>query len=656
MAIERRATHPGELATRVHEELLDLLLRGAGAEELGALLARVQALPVGDAWRDALSRSVETGLALRARLEQQQLRERSLVAVLESARDLTALHDLEQVLQAIVRRARQLLGAQLAFLASYDPGRAAFYMRATDGAVSEGLPRLVLERGYGMISLIAETGAPRQTSSYGQDGRFVHKPVVDAIFREEGIHSLLGVPLPYGSEVVAILYVGDRYPRSYHGWETSMLSTLAAHAAVAMHNARAFEEAQEALREAGEANALLERQAAGIRLAADAHEELTALVAKGGGPQDIARVLSSMLGGAILILDEGGRPVASAAPQGAGYPSEPVERFRAAREPIRAAIRESRSLARAVAGPGTPDAVCQVAAVAGGSGLLGGMVIWTVAPLDEFAVRIFERSATVTGVVLLSQERLELAASRDRMAILRGLLHWHQDDLPGLVARAARHGLDLGAPVALAAVEVDGNRASYVLRQLRTTPGIEAMLLDEIDGLLIVLGGGPSAGALRESLERHLREWGRQVTGVVSGPVTRIADLPAVYASLRRCLALLRGLDRTGTIRAEAELRPYGLAFERQGREELGAFIEATVGRLLEADRKRGSALASTLLAYLDHGHNARRTAEALGVHVNTVRQRFEQIEDLLGDWSAGNRALDLHLALRLWTLRDPAR
>ncbi len=207
----------------------------------------------------------------------------------------------------------------------------------------------------------------------------------------------------------------------------------------------------------------------------------------------------------------------------------------------------------------------------------------------------------------------------------------------------------------LAAVEVDGNRASYVLRQLRTTPGLEAMLLDEIDGLLIVLSGAPGPEALREELDRRLSDFGRQVSGVVSQPVERLADLPRVYEALRRCLGLLRSLGRTGTICAEAELRPYALAFERQGREELAAFFEATIGKLLEADRRRGSALVPTLLAYLDQGQNARRTAAALGIHVNTLRQRFEAIDDLLGDWSAGGRALDLHLALRLWHLRGGA-
>src|SRR3546814_9099016 len=61
-------------------------------------------------------------------------------------------------------------------------------------------------------------------------------------------------------QVIGVLFVGDRYVRSYIAWEMSILSTLAAHASVAIGNARLFEQAQLALQQASAANALLTRQ------------------------------------------------------------------------------------------------------------------------------------------------------------------------------------------------------------------------------------------------------------------------------------------------------------------------------------------------------------------------------------------------------------
>jgi len=61
--------------------------------------------------------------------------------------------------------------------------------------------------------------------------------------------------------------------------------------------------------------------------------------------------------------------------------------------------------------------------------------------------------------------------------------------------------------------------------------------------------------------------------------------------------------------------------------------------------------LAVTLLAYFDSNQNAKTTAQRLGIHVNTVRQRLATIEDLLGHWGSAARALEIHMALRLWSL-----
>ena len=42
-------------------------------------------------------------------------------------------------------------------------------------------------------------------------------------------------------------------------------------------------------------------------------------------------------------------------------------------------------------------------------------------------------------------------------------------------------------------------------------------------------------------------------------------------------------------------------------------------------------------------------------VHRATVRQRLATIEDLLGHWSHASRMLEIHVALRLWSLSRPA-
>ena len=143
--------------------------------------------------------------------------------------------------------------------------------------------------------------------------------------------------------------------------------------------------------------------------------------------------------------------------------------------------------------------------------------------------------------------------------------------------------------------------------------------------------------------------------GVVSRPVAQPAELPALYAALRRALAVLGRLGVQGRIVGQHELAIYSTLFETQDRASLASFLEATIGPLLTHDQKRGSDLAATLLAWFDCNQNARTTAQRMGIHVNTVRQRLATIEDLLGHWGHASRALEIHIALRLWSLGTPS-
>ena len=118
-------------------------------------------------------------------------------------------------------------------------------------------------------------------------------------------------------------------------------------------------------------------------------------------------------------------------------------------------------------------------------------------------------------------------------------------------------------------------------------------------------------------------------------------------------------LDRIGVrnqVIGQNELALYSTLFETHDQASLSEFIDAAIGPLIRQDRKRGSELALTLFRYFDCNQNAKTTARRLAIHVNTVRQRLATIEALLGGWGDAARALEIHIALRLWCLgtREP--
>src|SRR5918992_5914945 len=84
-----------------------------------------------------LRAALAEALQVRAVLEERRRRESELAALYETAGDLSSMRDLERVLQAIVRRARQLLLTDAAYLMLIHPQRRDAYMRVTEGIVTD---------------------------------------------------------------------------------------------------------------------------------------------------------------------------------------------------------------------------------------------------------------------------------------------------------------------------------------------------------------------------------------------------------------------------------------------------------------------------------------------------------------------------------------
>ena len=184
---------------------------------------------------------------LQRELEHHRQRESELLALYETARDLTATRDVDRVLRAIVRRARQLLSADVGYLSIYDAERGDFFVRSTEGSVSDDFARIRVPAGVGICGLVADEKRPHFTSSYADDDRFRHAGGIDHGVLTENIDSLLGVPLLADDAVLGVLFVADRYSRVYAPQQIALLDSLAAFAAVAMENARLFQESREAL-------------------------------------------------------------------------------------------------------------------------------------------------------------------------------------------------------------------------------------------------------------------------------------------------------------------------------------------------------------------------------------------------------------------------
>jgi len=647
---------PASEITQIYAEMLRLLDQGEDQHaSLTALLQQIEQMAGDDAQREALLAAAHRAIAIGKRMEQHQRNELDLRGVFESAQALTELKELDQVLFDIVERGRRLLGSDLAWLAGMHPEYGNLGVLAVSGVYSNETKNTHTPVNAGVAGHVRRTRSPFATSDYMRDTHFEHTPENDLMIEREGLHSLVAAPLLSGAEVAGILIVGDRYSRSYHPREVSILATLAAHASVAMRNAKAFDLTRQALQDTERANQRLTEQTVGLEMAADAHEQLTRLLAKGAPLKDLILTVANILDGRIVYLDAAGIEVCVATPREYEAPQvidtyRPISGIAAG---IQSAVGLSRTTGRATAAPSDTGQHCQVAAVMSKDELFGALVIQTRTPMTEAAVRIFERSATATAVLLLSAEKSSASLDQDINLTVRALLEPSQHGDAGLPARIERHGVDIRKPTMLAMIQIDKTEIGYVVRKLSSRLRQYPHMTTDLDGRIVMVVNHAGERKLEEELHALLfEELSFRGVACVSGPYLDLAGLAQAHGHLKRAIGLLHALRRENCVVHEAALRLYGVLFEHQSAADLDAIIASVVGRLTDHDAKRNTQLADTLLAYLDTMQNARATAVALGLHVNTLHNRLDAIATVLGPWDTDGRVADIHLALRLRRLQ----
>lgn len=631
------AVQPADALVR----LLALLAEEAPLEDFHTVLA--DTARAGDVAQ--LHQALADALAVRALLSARRRREQELSALYETAGDLSSLRDLEAVLQAIVRRARQLVDADAAYLMLHDEQRQLTYMRVTDGIRTDAFKTAELRLGAGLGGLVAATCEPYATADYGTDQRLQHR--IDDTVGGEGLVAILGVPLRRRTHVIGVLFAANRRQRPFSHDETVLLTSLADHAAVAIENASLFQEVEVALDDLRQANRLVQQHSEQVERATAMHERLNEVMLTGGGLPEVAEAVVQVLGGDLAVVDAQGRLVHVVGD--AARMDALVEVLAAQQGGLPGRAGEPGSERRTVQHDrltGTPVAVAPV--FAGAEPL--GSVLLTGRVLDDLEVRMLERAAVVTALLQLRERSIAEAEQRVRGELIDDLVALPQRDPEGLHRRAAHLGLDLGTPyVVVVARPEDAGRCAAALRGGALSGERRAGLYAQHQGdlVLLVREDEPSAAAarLRDLLTAAA---GCAFTVGAAGPGTGTAAVPELHRDAVRCCEVLVSLGRAGEAASAADLGVYGLLLGEAGRADVARFVRRTVGPVLDYDRERGSELARTLLVFYDCGGSYTRTAAELYVHVNTLYQRLTRISQLLGEgWRTGDRALQVHLALK---------
>jgi len=208
--------------------------------------------------------------------------ERVSQVVLAVARQLSV----RDVLKMIVQSARTLADARYAALGVPDD-RGSFAEFVVDGISARRQAEIgPLPRQHGMLGVLLREGQPLRLPDIRADPRFEGWPAA-----HPELSDVLGVPIKDGSQVLGFIFAAcKRAPGGFTERDESLLGLFAAHAAIALVNARLYERGREL--------SVLEERA---RLARDLHDAVS---------QKLFSVRVKATAAAVLVQPDPGRAVA----------------------------------------------------------------------------------------------------------------------------------------------------------------------------------------------------------------------------------------------------------------------------------------------------------------------------------------------------------
>ena len=180
--------------------------------------------------------------------QHQQLRR-----LVELSLTLNSTLDLDDLLQLITATATDLLDCEAASILLYDERHPRLYFAAATGSDPAKLSEIPVPIDNSLAGTIFRTNQPLILNDAEQDPRHYSLVSDHVSFK---VKTLLGVPMPIKDRTVGVLEAINKNGGVFNERDVTLLSVTAAHAAIAIDNARLLQATKRALQQVRDANQL----------------------------------------------------------------------------------------------------------------------------------------------------------------------------------------------------------------------------------------------------------------------------------------------------------------------------------------------------------------------------------------------------------------
>ena len=158
-----------------------------------------------------------------------------LEALRKLSEEVSSAENLDQALRLIVRRVREVIGADACSVYLIDPATTERVLMATEGLRADAVGRVRLRPDEGLVGLVCSRAEPVNVEDAPGHPAYRYFPETG----EEAFHGFLGVPIIHQGRTLGALVVQQKERRRFTEDEETLLITLAAQLAAAIAHAEA---------------------------------------------------------------------------------------------------------------------------------------------------------------------------------------------------------------------------------------------------------------------------------------------------------------------------------------------------------------------------------------------------------------------------------
>lgn len=599
-----------------------------------------------------------------------------LISIVESVRSPV---DLQPVFQIIVDRVHKSHLWPMCAIGIIDKDDQEIRVPAQAGFI-DNYPKNIKFPATGSATL--EAIRTNQTIAINDVNQNTEFPVLQKAAKAAGYRSIILVPIVV-SDIRAVVTFGSAEPHDFTKEEILLADAIAQQVMIAIENAQYYEMEKKRVEQLESLNNLVAEQNRILQRAREIHTALTNLVLNDAGMVGILNPLRQLLGNPVAIEDNKYQLL---------YYSDDIEYFDKHRhasiavggtEPevlknpqIAAIFDELKENRRAVIIPVMVSVGIVkrrlVAPIIASGDILG--YLWVMEALrsfDEQDLITVEQAALVLALEMVKQRATFEVELRIKADFLDELLSEQEIKTAVLLQKSNYLGYNIGKPSLLLVIDNESGSVlkwedrsyhrQYILTIQRTisrfsNENIVANQAGQIIVILPVPQNNPDLTKYMQFVASEVRQAIKQSDPTfniligVGDVCMSIPDIRQTYTKARKVIEIAKSIHRKDETLCLRDFGIYGVLYSESSQDELQEFAKNILEPLVKYDSVHKTELSNTLREFLENQGKLSDIARHLYIHVNTLRQRLERIEDLLGvDLQDSTTRLNLHLALHIY-------